>query len=241
VQTALVGTTTAIHDLMGTWDDKIDRYIVLTEFARRKFVEGGFEAEALTVKPNFTSDPGVGAGEGSYALFVGRISDEKGPDVAVEAWTEFDLPLSLKMVGEGPLSEQIAEAVADVPDVEYLGRKPHDEVRRLMKEAALLVLPSIWYEGLPMTIVEAFSVGLPVAASNLGAMSTLIDHQETGLHFEPKDPAALAEQVRWAGDHPEGVRQMRDAARRTYEERYTPERNYEMLRGLYREVIAETN
>lgn len=239
VQTALVGATTAVHDLLGTWDDKIDRYIVLTEFARRKFLEGGFEDEVLSVKPNFTSDPGVGTGDGGYALFVGRISNEKGPAGAVEAWREFDIPLPLKMIGEGPLSEELATAVKDVPNVEYLGRKSHDQVRRFMKEAALLVMPSIWYEGLPMTIIEAFSTGLPVVASNLGAMSTLIDHQRTGLHMEPNDPADLASQVQWADEHPEQVERMRNAARREYEERYTSNQNYEMLRRLYREVIRE--
>lgn len=84
-----------------------------------------------------------------------------------------------------------------------------------------------------MVIVEAFATGLPVIASNLGAMTGMIRHMETGLLFRPGDPQDLAAKVRWAFDHPQELAAMRVAARREYEEKYTPERNYKMLMEIY--------
>jgi len=239
-QTALAGGVVAAHRALGTWSSKIDRHIALTEFARQKFVEGGLPEEKIVVKPNFVEDPGEVNSGGSFALFVGRLSEEKGLDVAVEAWEIADLSMPLRVVGDGPLEGQIRDRASSLPNVDVLGRRPRARVLELMREAAILVMPSIWYEGLPMTIVEAFSVGLPVVASNLGAMSTLIEDGKTGLHFEPKVASSLVTQVRRVVENPDELRRMSDNARREYESRYTPESNYDQLMQIYEEAIQST-
>lgn len=237
-QTALAGGVVAAHRALGTWVSKIDRYVALTEFAQQKFVEGGLPEEKVVVKPNFIKDQGRGEPGGSYALFVGRISEEKGLHVAVEAWRTADLSVPLRIVGSGPMEDQVRNQVSPSPNIEFLGERTRAEVLRLMKNAAVLVMPSIWYEGLPMTIVEAFSVGLPVVASNLGAMSTLIDHGRTGLHFEPKSSSSLAEQVRKAIENPDELQRMSEEARLEYESRYTPTANYKRLSEIYTEAVG---
>jgi glycosyltransferase involved in cell wall biosynthesis len=107
-----------------------------------------------------------------------------------------------------------------------------------MKNASVLILPSTWYEGFPMIIPEAFAVGLPVIASNLGSMSTIIDHQRTGLHFEPGNTANLVEAVRWFHAHPTETARMREQARSEYEMKYTAERNYVQMMNIYQLVLS---
>ena len=108
----------------------------------------------------------------------------------------------------------------------------------LMGEAACLLVPSIWYEGLPRTIVESFARGTPVIASNLGAMSSLIQHGRTGLHFEPGNADDLAAQVQTFWAHPDDQQRMRRETRAAFEAAFTAERNYEMLMAIYETAMA---
>jgi glycosyltransferase involved in cell wall biosynthesis len=107
-----------------------------------------------------------------------------------------------------------------------------------MKDALVLVLPSTWYEGFPMILAEAFAVGLPVIASNLGSMSSIVDHRRTGLHFEPGNASDLVDKVRWLRAHPAEAMHMRTQARLEYERKYTGDRNYEQLMHIYESVVS---
>ena len=231
--TAAVATMLTVHQLFHTWTDTVDRYIALTKFAREKFIQGGIPAEKIVVKPNFVADPGMGSGQGGYALFVGRLSVEKGIDLLLRSWRSIGKTMPLKIVGDGPMSPQVLEAVQNIPGVEWLGRRSLPEVYHLMGEAAFLVFPSVWYEGLPRTIIESFATGTPVIAADLGAMSGLITSGETGLHFIAGCEESLSSQVEWAATHPQDFAQMRQQARTEYKEKYTAEANYEQLMQIY--------
>lgn len=145
----------------------------------------------------------------------------------------------LKVVGDGPLRAEVEEFVRrkGLPEVEVLGRKSREEVFRWMQEARVLVFPSEWYEGFPMTIAEAFACGLPVIASRLGAMAEIVEEGRTGLLFNPGDAEDLAEKVAWAWAYPREMAEMGREARREYEEKYTAERNYQMLLEIYQQAI----
>jgi glycosyltransferase involved in cell wall biosynthesis len=239
LETSLVAAMLTVHRAMGTWSEQVDGYIALTEFARRKFIEGGLPAEKIAVKPNFVDpDPGAGRHEGDYALFVGRLSPEKGVQTLLRAWRSLR-GVPLKIVGDGPLRAEVEAFVRreGLTEVELPGRRPREEVFRLMQEARVLVFPSEWYEGFGMTIAEAFACGLPVIASRLGAMAEIVDDGRTGLLFEPGNPQDLAAKVEWAWNHPNKMKEMAREARREYEEKYTAERNYEMLMAIYQQAI----
>jgi glycosyltransferase involved in cell wall biosynthesis len=230
------------HRVLGTWTRRVDSYVALTEFARKKFVQGGLPAEKIVVKPNFVDpDPGPGTGRGGYALFVGRLSLEKGLDALLAAWERLGGRYHLKIVGEGPLSDKVVEVVRRVSGVQWLGRKPREEVYRLMGDASLLVFPSECYENLPGVIIEAFAKGTPVVASDLGSMSGLVRHGHSGLRFRPGEPDDLAAQVAWAFEHPAELDRMRREARREYDLNYTAERNYQMLLSVYRSAVERGN
>ena len=212
----------------------MDRYIALTEFARDKFIAGGLPAERITVKPNFLEKyPAPGTGDGGYALFVGRLSREKGIETLLRAWAELRETVPLRIVGDGPLSDLVADAAHTLSGVTWLGKLGPEQVREQMRGAAILVVPSEWYEGGPLTMIEAWGVGLPVVGSNMGAMSTAIKPHQNGLLFRPGDAGDLTAKVRWLWDQSADRQRMRDGALQTFHDIYSPERNYEYLIGIY--------
>lgn len=226
------------HRLAQTWTRQVDTYIALTEFARQKLIQGGIPADKVVVKPNFVNpDPGYGEGKGGYALFVGRLSAEKGIDLLLSAWEQLGDKIPLKIVGDGPLADRVAAAVHTTPGVSWLGRKPMEEVYALMKDAAFLVFPSRWYEGLPRTIIESFAVGTPVIAANLGSMSSLIKHEKNGLHFQPGNVDDLIKQVAWARNNSDIMLNLRQKARSEFIENYIAEKSYRTLIEIYAQVM----
>lgn len=234
---AAVATLTGLQRLLGTWRH-IDLFVALTAFARGKFIEGGLPAERIVVKPNFTLDRGVERVEGEYALFVGRLSPEKGVEPLLDAWRRLGGRLRLRIIGDGPLSPAVTRAVGEGAAIDYLGRQGPDAISAAMAGAKFLVVPSIWYETFGLTIIEAYAAGLPVIASDLGAMAELVRPEMTGLRFRPGDAEDLARQVSWALAHPDALRSMGQEARREYERYYTPERNYAMLTEIYDRALG---
>ena len=227
----------ATHRGAGTWRHKVSSYIALTEFAREKFIEGGFPGERIRVKPNFVHpDPGLGSGDGNYALFIGRLTPEKGIRTLLAAWRILDGVMPLQIAGDGPLADEIGNAAGNIPNVSWRGWLSRSDLQNALQNAAVVVVPSEWYEPFGLTIAEAFAVGVPVIASRLGSLASMIRHRETGLLFTSGDAADLAVQVRWLLSNPNEAVAMRTEARREYEKNYTSEINYELLMNIYREA-----
>ena len=140
VTTAMLAT----HWSWRTWQDVVTKYIALTEFGRQTMVRAGISDDQIHVKPNFVRpDPGMGTGDGDYAIFVGRLSEEKGIDVLLDAWRDESLP-RLKIVGEGPLEDLVHQAIREGAKIEYINQQPHDLVFSLIARSRFLVFPSIW-------------------------------------------------------------------------------------------------
>ncbi len=236
--TAVVAGMLTVHRLMRTFSRSVDLYIAWTEFMRNKLIQGGLPAEKVVIKPMCVDpDPGCGEGRGDYALYVGRLSQEKGIHVLLKAWEQLGARMPLKIVGEGPMQPEVVAFAARVQGVEALGYVSRADLLLLLKDARVLIFPSVWYEGSPGVIGEAYSVGLPVIASNLGSMTTLIDHGRTGLHFRPGDADDLAEKVGWVIDHPDELAAMHREARREFESKYTASRNLDRQLEIYEMVL----
>jgi len=235
---AVVATMLTTHRAIRTWTRMVDVYVALTQFARDKFIQGGLPGEKIIIKPHFVGpDPGYEKGEGGYALFVGRLSVEKGVDTLLEAWNLLDGKIPLKVVGEGPLEQSVANASGRADNIEYLGQKNASEVAELMGNARLVIVPSECYETFGRVIIEAYAKGTPVIASQIGALAELVMPCRTGLLFRPSDPTDLAEKVRWSYEHPRELAEMRSYAREVYEEKYTSTRNYDMLIAIYEHAV----
>lgn len=219
----------------GTLQQRVECFIALSESSRHQFIAAGLPEERIVVKPNFMSDPGTPPACSRHgALFVGRLSPEKGLQTLVKAWEGIDFPL--RILGGGPLRLDIS---ADSSRwISVLGHRPHTEVGPAMRQAQFLVMPSEYIEGFPMVIVEAFANGLPVIASRLGTMADVIEDGVTGLHFTVGDPDDLAAKVAWAITHCDRMAEMGSAARRVYEKRFSEEPNYHALLTIYRDAIS---
>jgi len=236
--TAAVAAMITVHDRLQTWRRMVDLYIAVSRFARDKLIEGGLPADRIVVKPNFVERaPALGTGDGGYALFVGRLSPEKGLSTVLDTWQRLRPAIPLKIVGDGPLAETVATAAERQLGVDYLGRRPLAEVYEIMRDASFMVLPSEWYEPFGRVVVEAFSCGTPVIASDTGGMAELVDDGRTGRLFRTGDAQDLAEAVEWALEHPAELAWMRGQARAEFEAHYTAERNYQQLMAIYGQAL----
>jgi glycosyltransferase involved in cell wall biosynthesis len=225
-----------VHRRMRTWAKMVDCYIALTEFSRRKLIDGGLPAAKIRVKPNFVlPDPGMREKRGQYALFAGRLVDPKGLPTMLAAWKQLGQRIPLMIIGDGPNRESLEAQLKEpaLRDVVYRGRLSHDATIDAMKGARFLVFPSEWYEGFPVTIAEAFACGLPVICSRLGSMQEIVADGRTGLHFRSTEADDLAHKIEWAWDHPEQMEAMGRGARLEFESKYTAERNFYLLKEIY--------
>ncbi len=239
--TAAVVAMLAFHWKRGTWATGVDRFIALTEFSKHKFIQGGLPAEKISVKPNFVrTDPGAGSGSGNYAVFVGRLSPEKGIQSLLQAWQHLNHDLGLKILGDGPLAQAVADAAARDRRISWLGHQAPEDVFKLIGDAKFLIMPSVWYEAFGLTMIEAYAKGTPVIASRMGAMTELVQPNKTGFLYEPGKACALAETVSAALDQPECLKSMRTAARKAYERLYSASANYKQLLTLYETAIEDS-
>ncbi|MCP3955989.1 MAG: glycosyltransferase family 4 protein [Desulfobacterales bacterium] len=228
-----------VYRILGTRKNMIDCFFTPTEFSRNKLIECGIAPELLKTKPNFIDPaPSAGGGKGGYALFVGRLSPEKGVDTLLHAWQSLSSRLPLKIIGDGPMDSQVEAAVQANKNIDWLGPRSHAQVLSYLGEAAMLVMTSIWYETFGRTIIESFAKGTPVVVSRLGAMQDLVVDGKTGRFFEPGNSRDLVAKVDELLDAPTGLIQMRKNARREYEKKYTASTNYSMLMDIYNTAIS---
>jgi len=235
---ALVTSLNMFYTFFGLWKDKVDRYIVLTDFAKQLFLRSSLSipASKFCVKPNFTKDLGEGTlPRTSTYLFVGRLVKEKGCDCLLEAFST--LPYDIDIVGDGPEEEHLKKLYGSNLNIRFLGQQSGEVVRGLMKSCKALIFPSVWYEGLPFTIIEAFSAGTPVIASKLGAMEELISDGYNGFHFEPGDADNL-KQVVQKFELVKGPR-MYHNARESFLSKFTGAIHYKQIIEIYETLIKE--
>lgn len=239
LETFLLASMICWHHFIGTWKTKVDFYIALTSFAKRKFVGArmGLPPAKILVKPNSVQDCGMGTQvRRDHFLFVGRLVEEKGLRTVLQAtWLS---NFRLIIIGEGPMQQEVIEHTMKNPNVVYLGQQNKATVISHMKACAGLIFPSLWYEGLPLTMIEAFSAGTPVIATNHGSMKELIQHGVNGLLFEPGKERDLVRKIEDITLERVDVGAISENARATYLRYFTPERNYNLLLTIYNKAIA---
>ena len=231
---AAVTAMLTFHSTLGTYRKAIDAYIACSEFTREKMIEGGYPGERIHYKPNFVpDDPGVGANAGGYPMYLGRLSPDKGISTLVDAWEQLpDTPL--QVVGKGPVQELIEGLTRRHSRVKHETWVSEPRLGQLLGDAAFLILPTMNYEGFPKVIVEAYAHGVPVVASDIGAMAKVVVDGETGRHVKYGDAEDLARVVRELMQDPEQLARLQRGARAAYERSYTADANYTRLMEIYR-------
>ena len=233
----LAGITT-LHNLIGTWRNKVDRFIVLTEFAQRKFADSALRVNPhqFVVKPNFVEDFGAGVdAREKFFVLVGRLSVEKGIHVVLKALAIERF--KLVVIGDGPLKDDVVSVANTNPHVIYLGFKEKDVIVHYLKRCTALLLPSVCYEGFPISLLESFATGTPAIVSRLGPLAEIVQDNENGLHFDPGNAEDLINKVLLISKDTMLARRLGENARRTYLNNFTPEKNYQKLMDIYRQLV----
>lgn len=231
--------TISSNRLRGSYQHQVDRYIALTRFAASRVIKGGLPEARIVIKPNFLPEtPTAGQGSGDFAFFAGRLTPEKGVRTLLEAWSQPDLKnVPLKIAGDGA-ERQTLETLARQRqlNVEFLGYRTSAEVLNLVSQAKFQIVPSEWYEGFPMVLLEAFAVGTPVLASAIGSLDELVTEHHTGLKFTAGDAQSLAKQAQVLLNY-DNYPKLRQTTRQHFEQNFTAETNIKQLLSIYESVI----
>lgn len=235
--TALVSTMLLTNRITRTYSNDVDCYICLTEFGRQRFAQGGLPAARLTVRSNALFDPpGAGRGNGGYALYVGRLSREKGVHTLIGAWQGIDYPLTI--VGDGPMRAELEQfARQSGRKITFLGLRTRHEVLTLMQDATLLAIPSEWYEGFPNTVLEALATGTPLVVSAIGALNEIVNDPENGRKFAAGNAVQLRLAAQQLLNDPIALATIRQQNRALFDRCYSPSHALTSLEQIYRSAI----
>jgi glycosyltransferase involved in cell wall biosynthesis len=232
-----------LHRALGTFSRDVARYLTLTDFSRRLLIRDGYPADRITVKPNSVPDPGfrpAAQPDERLVVFAGRLIDIKGVTTLLEAWASVPAGMTLVIAGDGDLRHLVEERAAVDSSVRFVGWVPEAEVLSLMGRAEVVVVPSEWYEGLPLVILRSLAVGTPVLVSDLENFCEDVEIDGAGWSFEVQNPASLAAKLGDIVTDPGRAAAMRTAARASYDRRYAPGVDIARLEAIYRDVIAES-
>jgi glycosyltransferase involved in cell wall biosynthesis len=201
-QSAVMAAALAVH--RPTWRS-VDRYIALTDWIAEHLLDYGIAEDRIVVKPNSVPDPGEPAPLGDGFLFLGRLEEQKGVGLLLDAWHRHPVASlgTLRIGGLGPLRPAV-EAATQRSDVVYLGPLDRPAVRDAMRASSVLLAPSTWYDVLPTVILEALASGRPVLGTRMGGIPYAVG--EAGWVVEPSVdalaaalPVARSEGARLAG------------------------------------------
>ncbi len=181
-----------LHNKILKTYDKVDKFIAPSQFMKDKCVEFGVEEKRIEVVNNFIEASDVKTNIGGYLLYFGRLSKEKGLEMIYESRIKNQEYL---LVGDGEMKKELENKIKkeNIENVKLLGYKSGDELNELIQNAKAIIIPSIWYENMPYSMLEAMAIGKIVIASNIGGMAEIIKNGENGFLFEAGNSDELRE------------------------------------------------
>lgn len=225
------------------WWSGVERFFCISAAQRDVLVAAGMPAERLAVKHNFVPDPDARrSDDGEQLLYLGRLAEAKGVRLLMAAWDEIaadgGVGVPLVIAGTGPLEPEVAAWAAGRDDVRYVGLYDTAECQKAIARSVAVVAPSTWLEAFGLVVVEAMAAGVPAVAAGHGAFVELVDDGATGLLHRPGEAASLASRIRRVAADPVRNREMGRAARRRYEQGFSPAVGLDRLVEGYRTAIA---
>ncbi len=244
-----LGAMIEFHRARQTWAKRVDAFIAVSDCVKQKYVSNGWKSDQIRVKHNTVSPaPDPGNGEQGFFVVVGRLSEDKGLLVLLDAWdllmkkcAQGDAPL-LKIIGDGPLEQNLRKEVVrrGLSDaVEVAGRLSLEETYSELGLALASIQPSVRFEPCSRTIAESYAKGTPVIAAKIGGAAELVDEGVSGFYFEPGDASALAEMILRLSNDPGIALAMRAATRTFFDQNFSPQKNAEQLAAIYQDVIQQ--
>lgn len=238
---SLVNTTEMyLHRMLRSFD-RIDRVITPSNFYKQKFIEFGFQPEKIVHIPNFIDQESFRPNyeNKGYAVFVGRLSREKGILTLVDAMKSLR-NRKLLIIGEGPLKPEIEELIEKegLTNVELLGFRSGTELRELISGCYMAVLPSEWHENAPYSVLEAMAMGKPVIGAATGGIPELVQDGRTGLIFESRNAEHLSMQMKKLFSSPHMAAEMGREARDRIEKEFSRDIHFQKLSEVYSDVMC---
>lgn len=228
--TALTADALEYNRKKGTWKKLIDKYVCLTEFQREKLVDGGLPADKITIKPNFTEVSEHVSVYGEDILFIGRLDDSKGLQDLLFIVEEMpDVKFTIIGASDDP------EIFNPFENVNYLGQVSREKVLSAIANCKAVIFPSKYYEGMPMVIIEAFSLHKSVIARDTGAMSSMIDHEVNGLKYSNR--GELESYVELISSDLPLAKRLGNGGYHSFLEKYSVHSAYTNLINLYETVL----
>lgn len=236
-QTFIMYIMLKFHRIIGTYD-KIN-YITLTEFNKKKLLNLVKDESNIYVKPNF-----VDKREQSeriledYFVYIGRLDEIKGINFLVEAWKDIDENINLYVIGTGPEEEKIRAYIEEknLKNIKLLGFMQRDKAFEVMKKSKGIIVPSICIESFGMSVVEGFSLGIPVIGSRLGSIEYIIENEKNGLLFESNNKKNIKHVVECIFYNKSLNQKLGNSAYQTFINHYTDEVNYKKLQNIYKNI-----
>lgn len=249
---ALYSTALGVNRWAGMLD-KVDAFICLTGFFKKKIMEAGIPEKKIFIRPNFidappldiparevkTTDLQSTSNGGGYGLFLGRLSNEKGLWTLIRAFEQLS-EVELKIVGTGPLEEELRKYVREknLPNIDLVGFKSGDEKWKLIRDCQFAVVSSEWYENFPIVVLEYFAGAKPVIASRIGGLPYVVEEGKSGLLFEAGNAADLVDKVRRLRAAPAEAEAMGRRGRQLAETEYGPQKSYDSLMQIFTQVLS---
>lgn len=267
IQSLVLACSLYIHHKVGTWTKTIDQYIALTQFMATKLIQSGVPADKISVKANYvahmrktenslqTESEMLHQSNNPYFLYVGRISDEKGVEYLLDSWNACrsdwllqDAAYDLVIIGGGDIQEKLenhvsmySEALDRGGSIFFLGKQDRKKVLRYMQNALFVVLPSKWFEGFPMTLLEAFNCNAPIIAPDHGAFSEIVEHEKNGYLYDPRETTALSRMLKQAASDKKQYSCMKNYIFNEVLPRYSLSVSYQQLINVYTNVINKAS
>lgn len=242
LQSLIVAFIFKYHRTRKSFYKQIDKYICLNENQIKLLTEIGFDEKKIVKKYNFVPDAEanlkpvkVDGLPKRYAVFYGRIGEEKGVRLLMQMWNRItDIPLVV--MGGGPLEEEFKNWADTKENVFFLGYTEHNKCLAIVKGGEFVVFPSIWYEGCSMVEIETESLGKSLIATDLGFSVEAIQEGVNGYKVPLGSVDGFIKKIKELWNNPQMCKRMGENARTDYEEKYMPEDNYSQLIKIYESV-----
>ncbi len=241
LQTSGMAATLYLHRKLRTFINKIDVFISPSNFSKKKLIEGGMPEEKIAVKPHFTKCEEIKPSYefDNYAVYMGRLSREKGLFTLLRVWKEMP-NFTLKIMGDGSIRNELENFVIqkEITNVEFLGFIKGPKRFEVLRKAMFMIFPSEGYETFGYSIIESFACGTPVIASRIGGSQELIEEGKNGLLFEPGNVEDLKRKILYLIENPKLIIPMRHHAREIAEKKYSSEVGYKNLMEIYNRLLV---
>lgn len=230
------------HKILKIYERNIDAYIAPSEFMKSICVRAGFPKEKIIAIPNFVSSGFISqtasAKLGDYILFYGRLSEEKGLDCLIRAMIDVTAPYRLKIVGEGPYAEHCSALIRDLKlesKIEMIPAMQGAALRTMIAEATALMLPSIWYENMSLTLLESIGMGKVVIGSRIGGIPEVLKDKVNGFLCETNNPADWSKAINNLANA--DLKTMSEAAAKTAEG-FAPDLHLKKIISVYERYVS---